>query len=486
LALLLYSLSVAQAQTLPRETRERIIRSTVMILPTGDDGKLTGSLGSGTLISPLGYILTNYHVVGDIEERKVSEWLQIRVIRFVDKEPEFRYWGQVVASDPNLDLAIVKIVEDQDEKPVGKLNLPFVELGDSNGLIIGDPIFVFGFQGTGGMTLSFSKGSVGGFTGEDRESSGKQWVKHDAQTGPGNSGGGVFDENGALIGVHSVGVAGNNNSRTAFMRPLSLALGMITLKVKGFAVYESEASQVEPEAQAPENWPPQLAVGQTWTINIKGHSDWTLKLDGKDNQGDPRGKAVSSKKENLDAFFYYLSEEDTVWLDMTADSSAYLVCQFEAQDYNGSTLSGTGLYRKNKNEQYKEVGACTARLTALATPTPNPTSLKWPVKPVVGQTWTFIIQNGGVWTVKLTEPDKQGDPRGEATSAKGETWAVFFYYKANEDVVWMDMTPDGKVYTSCKFDPQNISGKNLSGTAFYYKDNNASGDKLGTCTASLR
>jgi serine protease Do len=485
-ALLTLTLSFGQAQTLSREIRERIILSTVMVLPTNDEGKLDGSLGSGTIISPLGYILTNYHVVGDIENRKVSEWLQIRTIRFVDQAPEFRYWGKVVDADPNLDLAIVKIVEDKDEKPVSNLNLPYIELGDSNKTIIGDPIFVFGFQGTGGMTLSFSKGSVGGFTGEDRESSGKQWIKHDAQTGPGNSGGGVYNQDGALIGVHSAGVAGNNNSRTAFMRPISLAWGLITPNVPRFVVQNSDKPVVQPPAPQPPapqtNWPPNVAVGQTWAIAIKGHSDWTVKLEGKDSQGDPKGKAVSSKKENLEAFFYYEAKEDTVWLDMTADSSAYLVCQFERQNFNGTTLVGGGYYKKNKDAKYEKVGDCTAKL-GLAN---QPTGLKWPLKPAIGQTWTFVIQNGGVWTVKLTEPDKQGDPMGEATSTKGEKWTAFIYYKAEDDTLWMDMTPDGKAYTSCKFEAKSLTGSNLSGIGLYFKNTDADGDRLGTCTASLR
>ncbi|WP_156890689.1 hypothetical protein [Meiothermus rufus] len=63
--LALWVWGVALAQTLPREVRERIIAATVLI--TDGNGH-----GSGTLISPQGYILTNYHVIGDLENRRLA------------------------------------------------------------------------------------------------------------------------------------------------------------------------------------------------------------------------------------------------------------------------------------------------------------------------------------------------------------------------------------------------------------------------------
>jgi len=490
LALLISALPFAQAQTLSREIRERIILSTVMVLPTDQNGKLDGTLGSGTLISPLGYILTNYHVVGDPDNRVISPWLQIRVIRFVDQEPEFRYWGKVVAADPNLDLAIVQIVQDKNEKAVSNLNLPYVELGDSNKMIIGDPIFVFGFQGTGGMTLSFSRGSVGGFTGEDRESSGKQWMKHDAQTGPGNSGGGVYNQDGALIGVHTAGIAGNNNSRTAFMRPLALAWGLITPNVRGFVVQgQGQATTTTTTTQPlnpPAGWPSITAVGQTWSVSMPDSIIWTVKLTDKDKDGDPAGTAVSNKGVKLSAFFYYLPKDDVIWLDMTADSNSYYFCRFDPQAFNGSTLQGTAYYRKSKDAQDEKIGNCSAKLGGAATTTANASNLSWPINPQVGQTWVFNIQSGGIWTVVLSGRSDKGNPMGPATSNKGDKWTGFFYYEKDKNDAWLDLTADGKSYTSCFFDSKSVSGKTLQGTAYYYKDENANGEKIGTCTASLK
>ncbi|MCX7782331.1 MAG: serine protease, partial [Meiothermus sp.] len=190
----LWAGGVALAQTLPRDVRERIIAATVFITyPTGNN---SASVGSGTLISPQGFILTNYHVIGYPENRRTAPRLFVGSIRFVDQPPEVRFQADVVATDPNLDLAILRITRTSNGQPIGNVTFPAVPIGDSNKLIVGAPIFVFGFQGTGCNTITLSTGVVGGFTGEDMESGGKQWIKHDAQTGPGNSGGGIFNQDG--------------------------------------------------------------------------------------------------------------------------------------------------------------------------------------------------------------------------------------------------------------------------------------------------
>ncbi|CAM3893738.1 serine protease [Deinococcus frigens] len=304
----------AAAQVLPKATRDKIIQSTVMLMPTDASGeKLVGSLGSGSVISPAGYVLTNFHVIGDIDSRTISPWILVRTVKFVDREPEPTYWGKVVAADPNLDLAVVRILETFDQKPVGALNLPFVELGDSNALTVGDPLFVFGFPGTGGNTLTYTSGAVSGFTGENTQGSGRQWIKHDAQTGPGNSGGGVFDEKGLLIGVNSaVRVNKDTSTTTPFARPLAVAWGLITPNVTRFVVRgagsggaaaspptstgktASSSGNATPQPQ----WPPAIALGQSYQVNIQRGSgtpkteSWALTLKDRANNGDARGTAT--------------------------------------------------------------------------------------------------------------------------------------------------------------------------------------------------
>ncbi|MER3556370.1 MAG: hypothetical protein C4331_19050, partial [Meiothermus sp.] len=108
MALVLLCAGIGQAQTLPREIRERIIAATVLI--TFPIDPQTDSIGSGTIISPQGYILTNYHVIGDNDSRTVAPKIYVGTIRFVDQPPEVKYLAKVVAADPNLDLeTVVKV-----------------------------------------------------------------------------------------------------------------------------------------------------------------------------------------------------------------------------------------------------------------------------------------------------------------------------------------------------------------------------------------
>ncbi|WP_119672416.1 S1 family peptidase [Deinococcus sp. RM] len=482
--------SWAGAQALPKTVRERIIQATVMLLPTDEEGELDGSLGSGSVISPQGYILTNYHVVGDPDTRQLSKWIQVRVVQFADREPVFTYWGKVVAADPNLDLAIVQIVEDRNEKPVGKLKLPFVEVGDSNTLSIGDDIYVFGFQGTGGMTLSFSRGSVGGFTGEDLNTSGRQWVKHDAQTGPGNSGGGVFDENGALVGVHSAGVAGDHNSRTSFMRPLALAWGLITPNVTGFVVRKGGGAAVTPSTNTSAGagggmWPPALATGRasvTGTVRVTGGAaagTWTTDFTEVTDDGSLKGRARSGNKDQT-AFFYYNEDENEVWVEWTPDGKAYSSCVVEPSGVKAGSGDWTGsLYAfPNLESDGTRTGDCVVSLraktsgTSTSTSTPAPAGT-WPPALAAGQTWTVTFSQGGAYSVKLGAKDSDGDYPGTATQS-GKTSNALFTLDGQS--LLMIVGQADKTFRTCTVD------RTLRGSAKVYQDSKDPGVAAGTCT----
>ncbi len=507
----------AVAQVLPKATRDKIVQSTVMLMPTGADGKIDGSLGSGSVISPAGYILTNFHVIGDIDSRKVSEWILVRTVKFVDREPEPTYWGKVVAADANLDLAVVRILETYDEKPVGALNLPFVELGDSNALTVGDPVFVFGFPGTGGDTLTYTSGSVSGFTGENLQGSGRQWIKHDAQTGPGNSGGGVFDEKGLLIGVNSaININKSSSTITPFARPLAVAWGLITPNVPRFVV--RGAGSGGPAASAPAStgqsspgqssaapqpkWPPTIALGQSYQVSIQRSSgtpktqSWALTLKDRADNGDLKGTATQGSQSQT-GYVAYDKKADLVWIDLTRDGKAMTSCAFEVSGLRTSPWVGRAFYYSDTNADPERIGDCQALVRTGAAPAGNaaPTppagaaALKWPVKPTTGQTWTFEIQGRGVWTLPLKERSDKGNPTGTAVAPGGQKWTAVYYYindSDNEGVI-LDMTADNEVYIGCEFVKSNLSGRSLRGKAFLYaSQDDREGTELGSCVATLK
>ena len=156
--------------------------------------------GSGTLISEDGLVLTNAHVVDDRYDEYGS--LAIGTITRTDEPPELQYLAEIAAVDYALDLAVVKVVSDLDGNDVTE-KFPFVSLGDSESVEIGDNIRILGYPGIGGDTITFTNGVVSGFTSE-RSIGGRAWIKTDATIAGGNSGGLAVDANGRLVGVPTI------------------------------------------------------------------------------------------------------------------------------------------------------------------------------------------------------------------------------------------------------------------------------------------
>ena len=155
----------------------------------GDDEELFGSrsrrslsLGSGVIVSPDGYVVTNSHVVGD-NVREIS-------IVLPDKR-EVR--GQIVGSDQMTDIAVVKIAATR---------LPTVPWGDSSKLMVGQWVLAIGspFQlnqtVTLGIVSAVGRANVGVADYED-------FIQTDAAINPGNSGGALIDARGDLIGINT-------------------------------------------------------------------------------------------------------------------------------------------------------------------------------------------------------------------------------------------------------------------------------------------
>jgi len=147
------------------------------------------SLGSGFIIDPAGYIVTNKHVV----ERAAD--LKIRVTTNDGKTYNARY----IAGDDNTDLAFIKIEAHS--------VLPFINLDDISPNLLGETVIVVG--NAVGYGSSISRGVLSAvkrnITVDDTEY--KDLVQTDAAINPGNSGGPVIDLSGRLVGVASAKMA---------------------------------------------------------------------------------------------------------------------------------------------------------------------------------------------------------------------------------------------------------------------------------------
>ena len=149
----------------------------------GDQGRAEpqGGLGSGVIISADGYILTNNHVIEGADEIEV-------ILNDTRKAT-----AKVIGTDPDTDLAILKIELDK---------LPVIVLGDSDTLLVGDPVlaignpFGVGQTVTGGIVSALGRNQLGINTFEN-------FIQTDAAINPGNSGGALVDVNGNLMGINT-------------------------------------------------------------------------------------------------------------------------------------------------------------------------------------------------------------------------------------------------------------------------------------------
>ena len=190
-----------------------LARATVQLVQLDDRGQLACFTGSGSIVEASGIILTNAHVVWNDPECPY-QLLGVAVTTATDRPPELMYLGEVAAFDEFLDLAVVRISSDIDSGELPDLNLPFVALGNSSTVDLGDELRILGFPGIGGDTITFTEGVVSGFVAERGVDATRAWIKTDATIAGGNSGGMAVNDAGELVGVPTTAGAGDEASTT--------------------------------------------------------------------------------------------------------------------------------------------------------------------------------------------------------------------------------------------------------------------------------
>ena len=158
------------------------------------------ALGSGFIIDPSGYIVTNYHVIDGADSIKV---------RFGEDSDAQSYDAKVIGSDKETDLALLKIDT--------KKKLPAVPFGDSDKLRVGDTVLAVGNPfGLGGTVTAGIVSALGrGRDMMNREigpSDYVDFIQTDAAINKGNSGGPLFDVKGEVVGVNSAIYSPNGGS----------------------------------------------------------------------------------------------------------------------------------------------------------------------------------------------------------------------------------------------------------------------------------
>ncbi len=162
------------------------------------------SLGSGVIVNPDGYILTNNHVVASASDVEV----------FTRDNKKFK--AKVVGTDPRTDIAVLKIEAS---------HLPALTIGDSSKLRVGDLVFAigdpFGVGETATMGIVSATGRGLGGALEHYE----DFIQTDAAINPGNSGGALLDARGDLVGINTAIITGGGGGSqgVGFAIPVNMA-----------------------------------------------------------------------------------------------------------------------------------------------------------------------------------------------------------------------------------------------------------------------
>jgi Do/DeqQ family serine protease len=172
-------------------------------------------LGSGVIVSPEGYLLTNHHVVEEATEIEVqlTDGRQAR--------------ARLIGSDPETDIAVLKI---------DLQGLPVVTLGDVRALQVGDAVLAIGNPFNVGQTVT-----AGIVSALDRNQAGsspfQNFIQTDAAINPGNSGGALVNASGELVGINSAIYSRTGGSMgIGFAVPVDTARQVMVALLRGGSV----------------------------------------------------------------------------------------------------------------------------------------------------------------------------------------------------------------------------------------------------------
>lgn len=174
----------------PRTQRNPLLDDPLFRHFFGDDADIEdqrkSGLGSGVIVSPDGYVLTNYHVVEGADQIEVA----------LNNGRTHR--AQPVGGDPETDLAVLKLQPGKD----GAETFPAITLGQMDDVVVGDVTLAIGNPfGVGqtvtmGIVSALGRSHLGINTFEN-------FIQTDAAINPGNSGGALIDVRGSLIGINT-------------------------------------------------------------------------------------------------------------------------------------------------------------------------------------------------------------------------------------------------------------------------------------------
>ncbi len=334
------------AQEMTGASIEDIASSVVLI--ESIDGRRALSSGSGTIISPDGYIYTNRHVIEDGDD------FAIYMLDDIRERPVLRYYASLQYQSRNIDIdfAILKIDRDERGREINARNeaLPYL-IPASKEVNVGDTIRIFGYPGIGDGYMVVTTGEV--VTVQNGSVDGNRlpvWYWTDAEISGGNSGGLAVNEAGEVIGLPTWVIS---EERTAGRLGGVLPLGAVEMMLAADN-YTIDA----PGAPSAPDAPDRVAQGNVLTlvndsdapicfvyISPTNARDW-----GDDQLGD---REIVAQGDSYD-FSFEVGAYDVLLLDCNGDT---------LQDERGVTLDNSVV------ATFDGTGLLFAAPTAPSTPT---------------------------------------------------------------------------------------------------------------------
>src|SRR5579871_92047 len=191
------------------------------------------SLGSGVIVDPTGLVMTNYHVIENADQVKVS---------LADKR-EFE--ADIVLKDQHADLAVLRIKDARE-------HFAAIELGDSDALQVGDIVMALGNPFGVGQTVTHGIVSAVART-QIGVTDYQFFIQTDAAINPGNSGGALVDLSGRLVGINTAIFSRSGGSQgIGFAIPVNMVRGVIASAQGGSTVVRRPWLGAKLQAVTPE------------------------------------------------------------------------------------------------------------------------------------------------------------------------------------------------------------------------------------------
>lgn len=221
----------AAPSALPTAFNKHMDGATVQILVSTPRGT---RLGTGSVVGSDGHtVLTAYHVVGNRFTGDLFSPAKIVVGPYKD----YTLSAKVVASDPNVDLAVLRVEERDDFG-----GFAYLPLGNSNAVDLGDPVYMFSYPARREGGLARTTGTLMGMLRKTASGEREDFLT-DAQASPGSSGGVVVNSQGQLIGIVTTGLTLNQAVQRPDLPAITQLTGFVPINQAAGVLHDAGVTQ---------------------------------------------------------------------------------------------------------------------------------------------------------------------------------------------------------------------------------------------------